>query len=515
VQDQNTAIGGTALTAPDSTLACLRQLTANTECADIMNVRIWRESDAVRLGSTAGIRVNCGVSFTSYADGVPSDYGAVEDVTNLGTWKVKAGSVSDSDANAAQQELAALTSTGRCSNGAAPDLELLTIGGGSSPGNPNDLLSSDIFRLPTIQASSDDCLMREIANNQLSDVFLGDNCDVRTGVPVSELCDSQTILIQLRGSPISLVWNESADINSEVAVTRFPLDPAQAGAEFTWKASADFPLLVHDPAKSGKIVSATQLFGNFSFGKRFKDGFAALATLDANLDKEISGAELAEVRLWFDRNRDGVSDEGEVVDCADAGVSALYFTPDRTDEKTGDIIASRGYTLNHEGTTRVGRSIDWYGAPYRVAAVSGKGSSAVRTKAAGKDEVSKVNFSGQWIWSTGSEFDSKAEKGLLTIRDVGKKIAGYSFIETPLRRNSSQLRSMLSVRNIQGEKSVASDGTILLSMQLRGDGRTITSEVTYDSKRDALVGTTLEEAPAELKSSGTKTVRYVWSARRL
>src|SRR5262249_10221570 len=143
----------------------------------------------------------------------------------------------------------------------------------------------------------------------------------------------------------------------DVTITSFPLQPGKTGRSYLWKASAKAPLLVYDPSHEGKITSAFQLFGDWTFGGKkvasldmssvpsvkWENGYEALQTLDREHDGVLSGAELEPLALWFDTNRDGVSQPGEVKTLAQAGVTKIFVTPDRKDELTGAVHASTGY----------------------------------------------------------------------------------------------------------------------------------------------------------------------------
>ena len=64
--------------------------------------------------------------------------------------------------------------------------------------------------------------------------------------------------------------------------------------------------------------------------------------------------------MWFDKNRDGVSQPGEVESLSSLGVTALYYKPDRTDPKSGDIRADLGYERVVNGKLVKGPSVDWF-----------------------------------------------------------------------------------------------------------------------------------------------------------
>ena len=68
-------------------------------------------------------------------------------------------------------------------------------------------------------------------------------------------------------------------------------------------------------------VTGDHLFGNVD--GLHADGFAKLATLDANGDGQIAGDELASLAIWVDRNSDTVIDKGEVSDTGEHDIVSL------------------------------------------------------------------------------------------------------------------------------------------------------------------------------------------------
>ena len=75
-------------------------------------------------------------------------------------------------------------------------------------------------------------------------------------------------------------------------------------------------ILVYAPKgemPSGRITGGS-LFGNFTAGEQWPDGYRALATLcDRDGDGVVAGDELSEVAVWRDANTDAVIQPGEVV----------------------------------------------------------------------------------------------------------------------------------------------------------------------------------------------------------
>jgi len=134
---------------------------------------------------------------------------------------------------------------------------------------------------------------------------------------------------------------------------RFDLDADGVAERRPW-VSADTAILVWDPDNTGRITSGKQLFGNMTFFMIFDDGYQALASLDDNGDRQLTGAELKGLALWHDRNANGVSEPGEVTPIAQTAVTALRT---RATGKQGiHPMNAAGVTLR-DGTTRA--TWDW------------------------------------------------------------------------------------------------------------------------------------------------------------
>ncbi|CDG22959.1 putative Complete genome; segment 14/17 [Xenorhabdus poinarii G6] len=90
-------------------------------------------------------------------------------------------------------------------------------------------------------------------------------------------------------------------------------------------------LLVYDNNNDGKIVSGSQLFGNYSIikGKKdFTNGFEALSELDSNNDLIISkdDKEWDRLKVWKDENSNAIVDENELVGLSDIGIKEINLT---------------------------------------------------------------------------------------------------------------------------------------------------------------------------------------------
>jgi Ca2+-binding RTX toxin-like protein len=99
-------------------------------------------------------------------------------------------------------------------------------------------------------------------------------------------------------------------------------------AESTGWVGAGDALLVRDINGNGIIDNGAELFGNNTLlanGSWAANGFAALAALDMNADSQVNAqdADWSSLRLWKDSNANGITDAGELITLAAAGVQSL------------------------------------------------------------------------------------------------------------------------------------------------------------------------------------------------
>ncbi len=116
-------------------------------------------------------------------------------------------------------------------------------------------------------------------------------------------------------------------------------------------------LLVWDPAETGKITNGRQLFGDHTWWIFFRDGYEALSILDDNRDGELTGAELAGISVWVDKNGDGVSQAGEVMTVAQAGIVGIGV---KASDVEGTLTSGAGIRFKNGETVR---SFDWVTMP--------------------------------------------------------------------------------------------------------------------------------------------------------
>ena len=92
--------------------------------------------------------------------------------------------------------------------------------------------------------------------------------------------------------------------------------------QWSW-VKPELGLLVWDPAHTGRITSARQLFGGYTFQIFRETGYDALAALDNNGDGVLSGSELEGISVWFDGNSDAKPSPGEVTPLRQLGVVSI------------------------------------------------------------------------------------------------------------------------------------------------------------------------------------------------
>ncbi len=373
-------------------------------------------------------------------------------------------------------------------------------------------------------------------------------------------------------SPISLLWEKNYDIEGEVRLSQFPLEPSNHAIWNLWKASAKAPLLVYDPEHAGQITSARQLFGNWTFGgrrlasllssshrtnskipdTRWENGYEALATLDENGDSQISGRELDQLGLWFDENRDGISQTGEVKSLKDVSITALYYTPDRQDSFTKSIFAKKGYERLVDGKPEIGSSVDWYGegGTSQFELISKHFAQAGLCKDRRRDAIgsaplagsenakqrpnlsptiqsisssdhgkpySRHSIDGLWRWSPDVKqiSDRNIPGGYLLLNENDTQpgtLSGLSFVEIHLAKRVGTATRMVRVFRLKGDKQLSANDEVLFHFEVFSkDGTSVKSVAKLAADGATIRGRST--AVIVIKNS-SRTLTYDWVAVR-
>lgn len=121
---------------------------------------------------------------------------------------------------------------------------------------------------------------------------------------------------------------------------------------------SDDGFLVLDRNGNGSIDNGSELFGVdtvLSNGQLATDGFSALKDVDSNQDNlfDVNDAQFSSVRIWRDLNQNGISDTGELMSFADAGIASINLNATSTSVTlTGNNLESATSTYTRtDGTT--------------------------------------------------------------------------------------------------------------------------------------------------------------------
>jgi hypothetical protein len=352
-------------------------------------------------------------------------------------------------------------------------------------------------------------------------------------------------------SPLSLIWNDEAAFGVATSLVNFPIDPGSKGRTYRWYASADTPLLVWDPTHSGIIRDGTQLFGHWTFGGprlaalntgatqplsvRWKNGYDALASLDSNGDDEVSGSELKDLALWFDTNRDGVSQPGEVRSLAKEGVTKLFYNADSKDSKRGHLFASRGFERINNGKTQLGRSVDWFAegdinSMFLAQKLISEPSVASENeiihhlqKALDREKPDSTTYAsassepvarGVWEWQMKTASDANTSgfepKGYLAFSSKADgTISGLSVVELPFIEGHP-VKSSARAYQLQGVARSNDQFTFELAMPK--ESTTKLSNTVKKISPTVLEGTT---KVLRVENGSTSTLEYSWIAKKV
>ncbi len=364
---------------------------------------------------------------------------------------------------------------------------------------------------------------------QTGKLYVNKNCELQPIASVNQSLGSCVMTLKSEvATPISLVWSEAYKGESSTIVN-FKLDPTSPHSTWMWRASEALPLLVYDPEHTGVISSGEQLFGARAFGGKaadakdgakiaWRDGYEALGSLDRNSDGAISGAELDSISVWFDRNRDAISQKGEVQRVADLSITALYFNADTTQD--GVPFATKGYERDINGARVTGSSLDWSERSVTSkAALATGGIEDSRTSSVSSQPIAEgaavqptaldESIVGKWLWtidgpegSTGYLAFSRGETGLagVTLSTLGirglvgvqAEILFSHFVPTVYTDQSRSTKVSFTTKG-------ASGALLRNSAQLSEDGET-------------LIGKTVVES-SQLAKSGS--YEYTWRARKV
>lgn len=380
--------------------------------------------------------------------------------------------------------------------------------------------------------------------------FMDSECRYRQNIKGSRLCGFAGIAT----SPISLIFDESSSLESDMTVVDLALDPNRPGSYSLWKGSDKAPLLVYDPGRSGNVATATKLFGNYTFGGRtaelsrikldlraerptWSNGYEALGLLDKDHDGRVAGAELEALSLWFDKNRDAHSDAGEVKSLASLGITALYYQNPTGQAGSDDIGLDLGYERLVDGRVVQGRSVDWYGETFSSKAEAAQALAAVISAQADRARLDlqrdwrsdplafspratknhASNLSGFWRWHMVEDKDASNPGAFAFDQADDLSVRGFSVIESVLQKNPQDLHSGVAILPAEGKLETDAEGrrTLKLTVTNPENGSTAETTATLEENGFVLKGTTVQRyISSNEPNAKSATLTYEWVAQK-
>jgi len=121
---------------------------------------------------------------------------------------------------------------------------------------------------------------------------------------------------------------------------------------------SDDAFLVLDRNGNGFIDNGTELFGDatpLQSGGKARDGFAALAQEDTNADGRVDSKDMnwEKLKIWFDKNHNGLSEANELLTVSAAGIAAINVAKISNNQVlgNGNVLADLGKFSNADGST--------------------------------------------------------------------------------------------------------------------------------------------------------------------
>jgi tetratricopeptide (TPR) repeat protein len=154
-------------------------------------------------------------------------------------------------------------------------------------------------------------------------------------------------------TPVAIPLSDTATVKTIVdldATVPFDADGSGRRRAWTW-ITPDAAWLVYDASGRGSITSALRLFGGVTFWAFWNDGYEPMRALDDDRSGELREDELRHLALWHDRNRNGISERGEVKPLSAHGIAALYHRAAAGDGIYAAAIAAPGVRFS-DGRTR-------------------------------------------------------------------------------------------------------------------------------------------------------------------
>lgn len=123
-------------------------------------------------------------------------------------------------------------------------------------------------------------------------------------------------------SPVIVPIKEQTSLENLITskTVRFDLNGDGIARIWSW-VSKDAGFLVWT-GQDG-VYSGEQLFGTFTWGKRWKNGYQPMSTLDKNNDGKLTGDEFTNLAIWVDQNQNGRAESNEIKSMEELNITSL------------------------------------------------------------------------------------------------------------------------------------------------------------------------------------------------
>jgi hypothetical protein len=379
------------------------------------------------------------------------------------------------------------------------------------------------------------------------------NCRITVDVNESAICGESWV--NHFDSPISINWASKRFADEIPSSVEFNLNLKTPEKNSLWFASGDFPLLVYDPKHTGSIDSAIQLFGNWTFGGKDKfsllmrtsveswkreemrpwsNGFEALATLDSDHNGLVDKSELASLALWFDRNRNAVSESGEVIPVSELDIESIAYQRATLDRGNNSVVVEGSVSIRPTGAAqaRALDAIDWYGNEFTSVAAADEylasrkmfdSLHAAISAAPDGDRTLKPSTSvmqGYWQWKINDEHLSQQSAqlgqpmGILGMQVLDGKIVGRSIVEGPTGLSDGATATLMTVSPLFGTVKLQTGKPDEATFISRGVNGTYSRSSVQLASKDTLVGQT-KMLYTDDTTSSQRMFTYSWTAQRV
>jgi hypothetical protein len=181
------------------------------------------------------------------------------------------------------------------------------------------LQTADLLALSTDQVAAITSTQAGVMTTTQVEAFSSSQISAFTTAASSALTLGSPIILDLNGDGVKTL--------SISAGVKFDLFATGNAVNTGWVSSCD-GLLVLDRNHDGQINDGSELFGSatkLANVQTSPDGYTALRELDANHDGIIDSKDAAfsDLKLWVDRNSDGVTETGELKSLASLNIASI------------------------------------------------------------------------------------------------------------------------------------------------------------------------------------------------